>query len=278
MKRILESTLPAVRAIKEALPKIWNKAEAPVVYEADSEQIRAFFYLLGRVTKASGRVTAQHINATESLMKCYIGANQHDIAKEAFREGRDGPEDRRFTVERAFKLYITSGPRWLEPFQVMDGMLRVAMSNGEFTASQVDAVETVRAALGVPIRPFWLLRDTLAKKFGIPLADNSFEGASGSEFEKHRQKVRSDTFGRQKRKADAVFSGNVVTDPSTDFEILELHDGASETEVKAQYRKLVKKYHPDMQPKEGVDESILRESVLKFHEIQEAYSRLTGKS
>ena len=280
MKKLLKNTLPAVRKVAESLPKLWGKAELPVVFQAGEDQVHAFFYLLGRVAKASGRVDPQHIKATKSLMENYISDNQHSLAQEAFREGRDGPEDRRFTVEHAFKLYITKGPRWLEPFQVLDGLMRVAMSNGEFTAKQADVVETVRGSVGVSIRPYWFLRDTLAKKYGVDLqlSGKSFDGAQGNEFEKQKQKVRSDTFGRKRRKPDAVFSGSSseVDDSRSDYEILELEDGASLTAVKNQYRKLVKKYHPDMQPKDEENEEVIKAAIVKFHEIQEAYTRLTS--
>ncbi len=46
------------------------------------------------------------------------------------------------------------------------------------------------------------------------------------------------------------------------LEILQLYPGASEEEVKAAYRKLAKKYHPDVYPEEG---------AKHFIEISEAY-------
>lgn len=48
------------------------------------------------------------------------------------------------------------------------------------------------------------------------------------------------------------------------YKALELKPGASEDEIKKQFRKLSKKYHPDVNP----------DGEEKFKEIQEAYDKL----
>jgi curved DNA-binding protein len=50
------------------------------------------------------------------------------------------------------------------------------------------------------------------------------------------------------------------------YKILELHRDATQEEIKKQYRKLARKYHPDVSQEE--------ESTAKFQELQEAYSIL----
>lgn len=52
------------------------------------------------------------------------------------------------------------------------------------------------------------------------------------------------------------------------YEVLELQKGASEDEIKKAYRKLAKKYHPDMNPGDKTAE-------VKFKEVNEAYSILS---
>lgn len=52
------------------------------------------------------------------------------------------------------------------------------------------------------------------------------------------------------------------------YEVLEIQKGASDDEIKKAYRKLAKKYHPDL---------ILdnKEAEMKFKEVNEAYEVLS---
>lgn len=66
-----------------------------------------------------------------------------------------------------------------------------------------------------------------------------------------------------------------VKDP---YEVLGLSPNASFTEVKAAYRKLAKKYHPDMLNTQNLSEEELRAGISKFHEISEAYEMIKEKN
>ncbi|WP_284467044.1 DnaJ domain-containing protein [Campylobacter sp. 2018MI13] len=61
------------------------------------------------------------------------------------------------------------------------------------------------------------------------------------------------------------------------YEVLELSPNASLVEVKAAYRRLAKKYHPDVLNTKNLSESELRAGIEKFHEINEAYEILKQK-
>ena len=51
------------------------------------------------------------------------------------------------------------------------------------------------------------------------------------------------------------------------YEVLGVKKGATENEIKSAYRKLAKKYHPDINKEEGATE--------KFQQINDAYEFLT---
>ena len=74
---------------------------------------------------------------------------------------------------------------------------------------------------------------------------------------------------QQKAQTDGRFS---TRDP---YEILGVERGASLNEVKAAYRKLAVKYHPDKVDHLGDEFKVLAER--KFKEIQEAYQELVHK-
>lgn len=55
------------------------------------------------------------------------------------------------------------------------------------------------------------------------------------------------------------------------YKILEISENATEKDIKAAYRKLAKKYHPDLNPNN-------KEAEQKFREVAEAYGALSDEN
>lgn len=61
--------------------------------------------------------------------------------------------------------------------------------------------------------------------------------------------------------------------PYTYYEVLGVSRGASDAEIKSAFRRLVKKYHPDLTP--GVEGSKFREIVDAFRAVSDPQKRKT---
>ncbi|MBI3873829.1 MAG: DnaJ domain-containing protein [Arcobacter sp.] len=55
------------------------------------------------------------------------------------------------------------------------------------------------------------------------------------------------------------------------YEVLEIATDSSSDELKKQYRKLVKQYHPDVITGQGADQATIDKATNKLQEINEAY-------
>ena len=61
------------------------------------------------------------------------------------------------------------------------------------------------------------------------------------------------------------------------YTTLEMSETASDDELKKQYRKLVKQYHPDIITGQGADKDTIDKATNKLQEINEAYEIIKTK-
>lgn len=230
---------------------------------ASEQGITSLFQLLGMVAKANGRVTRGQIKATEQIYRRFVPESFHPLAKDSFRKGKELHIDKEVVSRLTFPLYWKEEGRWLEPLQILDLLLSVAFADKEYGGYEEYIVENARATLGVHMRTYWILRDTLAEQRGITISRDTASFADKEDISRKNEKKTAPPPKREKlNRSDAL-------------EILQLTEDATDDDIRNAYRKLVKKYHPDLLMSGECSDLELRDAIQKFREVQEAYEALT---
>jgi hypothetical protein len=231
---------------------------------ARTEDIQALFELLGMVASVPGWMPHPEITEIERFMVAQVPSTEREFAIACFLKGLGVAKMREAAVKRAFQLYgfrdYSEPDRWLEPLQVLDIMLRVAFADGHFSVMEEHIIDYTRQTLGVHNRAFWVVRDTLADRYGvhIPREGASFKRDSSEDFKQraNRNETRIASLSRE----DAL-------------QRLGLPPSASAAEIKTRYRALVKECHPDLVAAKGTEAQI-QAAALRFCELREAYESL----
>jgi uncharacterized tellurite resistance protein B-like protein len=251
---------------------------------ANEGDVSALFTLLGLLAKSSGWVTAEEIRETQRFIDLHVPHSLHELAKDAFRKGKEANLVRGVITVNAFTLYWNRKERWLEPLQILDIMLKVALADGDFSSWEDYIIDCTRSTLGIHKRTYWILRDRLAEKRGIQIRRDgrSFAQAKGwsdlDAREGHRTESQAfehdDTKGpsQEQGRDRAVRNNQCGTDLA--YSILGLAPGASQNEIKKAYRLLVKKYHPDMLRNGQGASGEIEAAIAQFCKVQEAYEVL----
>ena len=240
-----------------------TKSDDPLMIGyAGEADIKALFELLGLLAKSDGAVNPKEIQEVERVMTYHLAADQREDAKSCFRKGKEAQVVKGIITAREFQLYGILTDRWLEPIQIIDILLRLALIDGTFDLNEAYVIDNVRLTLGVHNRSYWVLRDTLAERWGVNIPR---EGAS---FAKHAppggesgQGTASPARTKKHSRAEAL-------------KILDLSENATTDEIKIAHRTLVKKFHPDLVEGRETSEEKIKEAALKFCEVQAAYEAL----
>ena len=233
---------------------------------ARTEDIQALFELLGMVSTVQGWIPHPEITEVERFMNAQVPSSEREFAIACFVKGLHVSKMREAAVKRAFQLYgfrdYSEPDRWLEPLQVLEILLRVAFADGQYSVMEEHIIDYTRQTLGVHNRAFWVVRDTLADKFGIHIRR---EGAS---FKKDSSESASASHSNTRRPRQFTFSREEA------FQRLGLSNEASAADIKTRYRALVKECHPDLVAAKGSEQQI-KAAALRFCELQEAYEYLS---
>jgi hypothetical protein len=205
------------------------------------------------------------INQIERFIASNLPASEREFAISCFLRGTTISKMREAVVKRAFQLYgfrdFSEPDRWLDPLQVLDILLRVALIEGEFSVLKRHIIDYTRQTLGVHNRAFWVLRDTLAHTLGVRVEREGFSFFDPETTSDSRRRSRPDP-RRSLSRSDALTR-------------LGLSENATPSEIKARHRSLVKECHPDLIAARS-DEQAITTAALRFCELQEAYEVLSA--
>lgn len=230
---------------------------------ARREDIQALFEILGMIATTTTWQPRPDIQQIDRFISAHLPASEREFAISCFLHGTTISKMREAVVKRAFQLYgfrdYSEPDRWITPLQVLDILLRVALTEGEFTVVKRHIIDYTRQTLGVHNRAFWILRDTIAHKLGVRVEREGvsfFDASASSDSDTGSRTIRAPSLPR----SDALTR-------------LGLSESATPTEIKSRYRSLVKECHPDLVAAKG-DDQAMKTAALRFCELQEAYETL----
>nr|MBP3725177.1 DnaJ domain-containing protein [Campylobacter sp.] len=214
--------------------------------------------LLAKVAKANGKVSQEEANYVSNMLDLICDELGTDIyrneLKIVYNFHKDSPKKVfDIAVEYRFARRLTKQ----ESISVVIYLLNLAYIDGKFDDMERVAINEVCDGLDL---------DSITKRNLFIQFDREFkEQQSNGTWEQTNQ-----TKSRRKQRVKPVFTHK---DP---YQVLELSPDASFDEIKKQYRKLARKYHPDFLGS-NADKSVISEATKKLQEINEAYESLKNK-
>lgn len=219
---------------------------------ADAQKVffETTFSVMGHVAKADGRVSEHEIRVARGLMAhMHLSPERVEAAIDLFNDGKrtDFPLDE--TMERFLRVcrYRRDLHRIFIEIQ-----LQAALADGAIKDPERHVLERVASHLGIPA---WELRQLEAliiaaqRRRGF---DNG--GGAGTGSDRARGPAR----------------------PSMDdaYAVLGVTSGASDSEVKKAYRRLMNQHHPDKLAAKGLPEDMRALAEQKTREIRAAYEQV----
>ena len=208
--------------------------------------LKTVFTLLGYVAKCDGAVNTQEIERIEIFMrKMGLDVNHKREAIRLFKIGAEPKFNVQNTVNN-FKTLAHKSPNLTQTLLVY--LINLARADGLLVNKEVNAVQKVALGLGYSTTTF---NDLLNK--GAP---------------QHRKENRvNHQEPRNKTNTPHTANSSLVAA----YEIFEMKQSASNTEIKKAYRILANQYHPDKLIGRGVLPNKGEASAKSFTTIQAAY-------
>ena len=215
-------------------------------FKRESIEVRQVFYAslfrtLGHLAKGDGRISKREIDYARFIMKQLKLTRAEKIsARDFFNQGKHT----NFNLSRVLTLILgvcKHNPTLLQLF--VETCFQMAVID-DVTTQKKQALNTIFFRLGY--KPYF--------------KDISSEHAT------HYQKAKFYNQRYQDERQSHLFK--------TDYQILDVKESASLSEVKTAYRKKMAQYHPDRLIAQGANEREIKHATHKSQEIQAAYNRL----
>ena len=198
--------------------------------------------LMAKVAKADGNVCELEAELLSNIFTdiSLVFENDKEIREELKKIYAREKETFSNTIEISKKYLKLTKNDYQKRLRVMEYLLNLAFIDGEFSEAEYMIIEDIANAIEI-------------KKNDLETIIARFEAYINSK--KNQAKM----------------------DLEKAFSTLEIDENASNDEIKKQYRKLVKQYHPDVITGQGADQATIDKATNKLQEINEAYEIIKAK-
>ena len=205
------------------------------------------FMLLGHLAKADGRISEQEIAQTESLMtQMGLTAEHRKQAIAFFKRGAEHGFELESTLSE-FREVCAPYPNLTQMLIVY--VVNVALADGKLDQAEEIVIFNIGAGLRIP-------RFALDRLIQMIKAQNAFQGG-------HFHSDNSAYTGPGQHNSVELA-----------YQALGVSSGASDSEIKRAYRKLMSQYHPDKLTGQGMPEDMIKAATERSQEIQTAYDTI----
>ncbi len=198
--------------------------------------------LMAKVAKADGNVCELEAELLSNIFTdiSLVFENDKEIREELKRIYSNEKESFDNTIEISKKYLKLTKNDYKKRLMVMQYLLNLAFIDGEFSQTEYMIIEDISNAIEI-------------KRADLENIIAQFEAYTNNK--KNQAKM----------------------DLGKAYETLEMSETASNEELKKQYRKLVKQYHPDVVTGQGADKETIDKATGKLQEINEAYEIIKAK-
>ena len=234
--------------------------------------------LLAKIAKADGEVKATeaaYISQMLDILTFELNGQKQtrDELKKIYEHAKNSHQ----SVYEIAKIYKNTRKLNSNECQsVIIYLLNLAYADGFFSPSEAKVIDDICKAFNINEKIKQSLFLKFEQEFNAYFGAGSFDGGYRNYDGFKKQSKQKTNYKNYYKNSNSQNTQNTNHSQKNPYEILELPNNASFDEVKKQYRKLARKYHPDFL---GLDASkgIINDATKKLQEINQAYETIKQK-